>query len=247
MRPATLILGITLASLLCACGKQEPETTVIEEEEAADDITAHMQEHFLKVTAVREALVMGNLEAAAAPATWLAEHAPFAELPQDWERYLEHVRAEALEVVAAQDLDTASRATAQMAVACGDCHLQNGIADQFPDPPSYPEDETVQGHMQRHQWALERMWEGLITPSAVAWERGIDVFAEVPLSAHDNIEKTAEGDALETLARTVHGRAAMGFVADDASQRAEVFAEVLATCGTCHQRSGRGPAAKAGP
>jgi len=222
-----------LALALSACGDSDPSET------ANDDVSSHMQEHFNKVTEVREALVIGDLEAAREPATWLAEHAPFANLPPAWDRYLDSVRVSALEVLAARGLEDASYATATMAVACGDCHLQNGIADQFGSSVEPPDEETVQAHMQRHQWALERMWEGLLGPSASAWDDGVGMLADVPLAAHDSVDGTSEGNALEELARTVHARAAMGFVADTVEKKAQVFGDVLTACGSCHQKSGR--------
>ncbi len=233
MRLAAPLCISFLALALAACGDSDsPET-------APDDVSSHMQEHFDKVTEVREALVIGDLEAAREPATWLAEHAPFADLPPAWERYLDSVRVSALEVLAAHGLEDASYATATMAVACGDCHLQNGIAGQFGGSVEAPDEETVKAHMQRHQWAIERMWEGLIGPSATAWDEGVGMLADIPLGAHDSVDGTSEGNALEDLARTVHARAAMGFVADTVEKKAQVFGDVLAACGSCHQKAGR--------
>jgi cytochrome c553 len=233
MRSAVLLFVSSFALALVACSdSDEPDTDM-------DDVSSHMQEHFDKVTEVREALVIGDLEGAHEPATWLAEHPPFADLPPNWERYLDSVRVSALEVLGAEGLQDASYATATMAVACGDCHLQNGIADQFNAPAQPPQEETVRAHMQRHQWALERMWQGLLGPSATAWDEGVSMLADVPLSAHESIDDSNEGDALEQLAKTVHARAAMGFVADTTEKKAQVFGDVLAACGGCHQQAGR--------
>jgi hypothetical protein len=240
MRTAALFCISIFALALAACG--DPDAP----EKAMDDVSSHMQEHFDKITEVREALVIGDLKAVRAPATWLAEHPPFAGLPPDWERYLDSVRVSALEVLEAEGLLDASYATATMAVACGECHLQNGIADQFGAPVDAPQDDTVQAHMQRHQWALERMWEGLIGPSAMAWDEGVGMLADIPLRPDESVDGTGEGEAYEQLARTVHARAAMGFVADSIEKKAQVFGDVLAACGSCHQKAGRN-AEQSGP
>jgi len=97
--------------------------------------------------------------------------------------------------------------------------------------------------MQRHQWAMDRLWEGLIGPSDAAWNRGTAMLSEEPLHAADvSAGVTAdEADALESIAREIHELGAAGARLTGLNDRSQVYGRILGLCADCHTRVGRGP------
>jgi len=111
----------------------------------------------------------------------IVEHETVSGLPEDFEPYVEMIRSYAREVVAAPDLKSAAKSVSGMARTCGNCHQVNEVELEFGFDTKPPEWADTISLMQRHQWAAERLWEGLIGPSDVAWSRGTDMLVDVPL------------------------------------------------------------------
>jgi hypothetical protein len=100
-------------------------------------------------------------------------------------------------------------------------------------------------HMQRHQWAADRLWEGLIGPSDIAWNRGTDMLVDVPLHPADVMDETTNGtdsDVIDKIAHRVHLLGGQGTNVRTPDARSELYAELLGLCADCHSRVGRGPA-----
>ena len=98
--------------------------------------------------------------------------------------------------------------------------------------------------MQRHQWAADRLWDGLIAPSDTAWDRGMNMLVDVPLHPDDvTDENSADVDtaALDRIARRIHKLAGLGTIATTPTARSELYGEMLGLCADCHTRLGRGP------
>ena len=151
------------------------------------------------------------------------------------------MRSAARAVLKATDVAVAATATSEMANACGNCHVANGVSDQFPWS-NEPEYETGNlAHMQRHQWAADRMWEGLIGPSEDAWYMGAKLLMEGSLSPQKLNTEDDSANTIRDLARRVHALAANATREYEAAGKAEVYAEFLATCAACHTRLDQGP------
>ena len=124
--------------------------------------------------------------------------------------------------------------------ACQNCNFAWKITLELGYDQKPPAWSDMESHMQRHQWAIDRLWEGLIGPSDAAWSRGIRMLAEAPLHGTEATwdEPAAAGDE---LARRVHelGREAATALLPPA--RAAVYGEVLGVCADCHTRTGGGP------
>jgi hypothetical protein len=97
--------------------------------------------------------------------------------------------------------------------------------------------------MQRHQWAMDRLWEGLIGPSDAAWTRGTAELAEEALHAADLSDSVtaSEANELENIAREVHELGAAGVGLTSLNDRSQVYGRILGLCADCHTRIGRGP------
>lgn len=190
----------------------------------------HMDQHQAQLSRMQTALVMGDLEGAREPARWLAEHTEHPDLPQGVMSPVEDMRAFARSVVRSASVSDAARCGAEMAAACGRCHQAAGSGPWL-QHNTMPEmgRETAQ-HMQRHLWAMDRMWEGLIGASDQAWNRGATAFAEDPLSLEAGDSGNQE---VLTLARQVHELGAVARL-QPPDHRAGVYARLVVTCAQCH-------------
>ncbi len=100
-------------------------------------------------------------------------------------------------------------------------------------------DESLQSHMARHAWAVNRMWEGLVAHDAELWSKGLNELAEAPLPA-EVFGPNPPAGALDASQRA-HELAASGISAKDQSERGNVYGQILAACSQCHDALGRGP------
>jgi cytochrome c553 len=208
--------------LLAACS--QPETT-----------TDHMQEHFTQVEATRAAVISGDLDAAREPARWLARHEATQGVPEGWGQHVVQMQLAAQRIVDANEIAPAAAATAEMGAICGGCHqgMDEGAQFTFVAPP--PQEAGVVAHMLRHQWAAQRLWEGLVGPSEEAWSRGVAALAEAPLQPTESPEEVGE------LASRVHELGTQAGEATGFIDRAKVYGDLLATCAQCHRQMDAGP------
>ncbi len=205
------------------------------------DLSAHMHEHWDRISEIQAALVRGDLGAVREPARYLAEHPTPASLPGQWEEYVAAMRESAGAAGRAQDFAAAANATALMGAACGDCHTSVGVEVDFEpgDPPDY--DTDTRSHMIRHQWAADRMWEGIIGPSEPAWASGIDALLEAPLTPQELESGSADSQQVTKMARRIHQLAGNGMMATGGGEKAQIYGEFLANCADCHTALGEGP------
>jgi cytochrome c553 len=121
-----------------------------------------------------------------------------------------------------------AQAVAEQAAACGSCHQAEKEGPSFPGEP-LPTGEDRKGHMHRHRWAVDRMWEGLVAHDAGRWQSGAFALLEEPL------------DEGRPWTKSVHDLGREGVERADDAARVRIFADLLATCAACHQEAGQGP------
>ena len=223
-----------------------PRTASTQEPGANDrsEVVAHMHEHLTRITTIKAHIIMGKLDGLREPATWLAQHDSVNGLPTNFEPYIEVMRNYARRVVNAPDLNAAAASVSDMAETCGNCHLVNEIQLEFRFDQMPAEWADTVTHMQRHQWAADRLWEGLIGPSDVAWSRGIDMLVDVPLHASDVVDEWTEGTdtaMFDEIANDLHELGAQGAAARSSNARGKLYGEILSLCAACHTKLGRGP------
>ena len=171
------------------------------------EVATHMHEHLDKISEIKTQIIMGNLDRVVEPATWLAEHESVSGLPKNFEPYVELMRNYARQVLDAPNLSAAAVAVSRMARTCGNCHLVNEIGIEFGYDQAPADWSDTITHMQRHQCAADRLWEGLIAPSDAAWRRGTDMLVDVPLGPTDVLDGTtsvANATAIDEITRRVH-------------------------------------------
>lgn len=241
MRTNLWLTLLLILALLTIAFRPSAAQVVSEEERSA--VADHMHEHLTRISTIKSAIVAGELEEVREPATWLADHETAAGLPTEFESYVIQMRSYARHVIEAQDLASAAESVSHMAKTCGNCHLVNDVSPEFGYDRRPREDlEDVVTHMQRHQWATDRLWEGLIGPSDTAWNRGADMLIDAPLLPSDVTTATDKVAEIGNIARRIHALGGIGTETKTPYARSELYAEVLGLCASCHTLLSRGPA-----
>ena len=200
----------------------------------------HMHDHYDAVRKIQSAVIAGSLEGTREPATWLIEHESPVGLPAGWVEHVDAMRAAARDTLNAQDVTSAAGATSRLGVACGECHIANNVTVEFKDVKRPSEKPGSRHHMRRHQWAADRMWEGLIGPSSVSWRQGANLLFEAPMNP-EALGGEAGDDALLGMARRIHQLAGNATLVSEPAEKADIYAEFLANCATCHVSLEEGP------
>jgi len=210
-----------------------------------------MKDHAALSLVARNALIRGDLPVAQQSMRKLAffmEHVPFPEEGKEYVR-ITHELAEA--VREATDIEDACMAFGRLSYACGQCHhaLDRGPPIKL-DPA--PEGEDLKMHMRRHYWAVERMWEALLSDSPGSFQSAAGMLAESPL--HGPQSPDSENPPGTTrLAYEVHDLAFAAAVEGKAGEdeyvpkpgeavegeptsrgQAEIFGRLLSACNQCH-------------
>jgi cytochrome c553 len=242
MKTLFWLASITVLALIATTSRLLPAQEVGAALES--DVAMHMHEHLNRITTIKSLIIMGNLDGVREPAAWLADHEAVAGLPTNYEPYVGLMREYAREVNNATDLKSAAISVSNMARTCSNCHLVNEIEIEFGYDQRPAEWSDTVSHMQRHQWAADRLWEGLIGPSDAAWDRGTDMLIDVPLQPDDVLDEASvdvDSDALDQITHRIHVLAGQGASARTPTQRSELYGEMLGLCAECHTRLGRGP------
>ena len=142
----------------------------------------HMHSSFDTMRGIERLLIRGKLDDARYFAQSMATQPDVPGLAP-WAKQIALVRERALAVATAPGIDEACRREARLAEACAGCHADAGAQPEFQPPPGLPADQPdVVWRMARHQWAADRLWEGMVGDADDAWKAGLDVLAATPLS-----------------------------------------------------------------
>lgn len=214
--------------------KPEAPATTGEPAEPRPEVSAHMKEHFTRVSAIRDAVIAGDYAATREPSTWLAEHGAPQGIPDDWIELVTDLRKMAGGLEEATDVEQVALALGPVARACGSCHEKLGAEIKY-QPPAAPAGDGFKAEMDRHRWAAGLLWDGVVIPNDAAWTAGAGHFAATALVPE---KPTPE---LEKLAAEVKQLGEKAASAADRQSRGNVYGELLASCATCHQLAGVKP------
>ncbi len=195
-----------------------------------------MRAHFKETELIRAAIITGKLNNAVAPAKALTNTEGMGKIPPKGEPAVELIKAASGRIGNSPDAPAVAAATADIGVACGNCHRStNGPKLQVGKPPAAG--TTVASRMARHVWATDRLWEGLYVPSDAAWAAGADAlggdaFPE-EVRKKGGVHGRAAADRLATLVATAGSK-------KTPADRAAVYASMLETCAACHGVMGGG-------
>lgn len=220
---------------------QPPPTVAAEAQGASarqEEIGDFMRDHFVIARYARDVVTDGNLERLREPLRSFAEYRYDSVSPGGWMRGIEQLQAAARLTAEAEDLTLAATGVAAMARVCGTCHREQGHSLSVVPvaiATVTPETDRVSERMLRHDWAAERLWEGLVAPSDQAWLAGAAALSHAPVSA-----PATEGNAPAGFAGALAELRDLGLRAGAAhslDERTNVYALTLATCADCHSHN----------
>lgn len=220
-----------------APGKPTTESPVAPAPQSDTPTAELMAHHFDQGASARDAVVRGDLDAARAAAAELAQLEPTADMPRIWAPHLETMRAAARSVAEASDLDTAALEMGDLAASCGSCHAQVG-AEVTMRMGALPEGEDTASHMLQHQWAADRLWEGLVIPDVGRFTVGAGALVDAPMHPSSLLPDQTVAPEIEALSRRVHELGRNASLASDDASRARLYGELLRTCADCHRQAG---------
>jgi cytochrome c553 len=191
-----------------------------------DTMQMHMRANFDLVRAIERLLIRGKLDDAKRFAAAIAV-APDEPAHGPWAARVAAVRERAAELSQATTLADGVRRVARLGAACGACHAEVTSDLAFADPPPVPPDKpTIEARMQRHRWAADRLWEGVVGNADLPWKEGLAVLSSSPL------EEPADRVALAKQLKQIADRARRDKM--DVTKRAVTYGEILQVCASCH-------------
>jgi hypothetical protein len=251
-----IVLCLTGVAVGCDC---EPKPSIQQEEQPeqaelrpSKKLQALMKQHAQLAIVVRDALIRGEPANAQTALASLADLMETSSYPGQGEDYARAARAVAAQARRADTLEETALAFAALSQRCGECHhaLNRGPPMKL-DP--VPEGRGLAVHMRRHDWAVQRMWEALLSDSPSAFKRAATALADAPL--HGTIDPDFENPpGVSELADRVHDLAFSVSVEGEAGEdtyvpaaeepgekppstrsQSEVYGLLLTTCSQCHR------------
>ncbi len=232
------IMGVTtvvgLVALIVGCSTR-PEPYM------GSPTRGQMLSHFDLALEARSYAIQGDLEGFREATSELADLKPARDLPAEVLLQLGPMRWEAREAALAETPEEAARASARLAVTCGECHVASDVAlgDRFTlggPPPA----GSIGRHMAGLAWASRLLWDGLIGPSDRTWFTGAQGLIELGALPDGMPIAIPPGDVAVAGAR-LRQLGERATYARDPELRVEVLTDVWTTCATCHIRTRSSP------
>ena len=193
-----------------------------------------MQAHFEDLRAMERLILGGDLDRVRERARELAFERDGE--PSTWAPYLARMREAAAALAQAESLLDACRAETRLARECATCHEASGAMPTFVVPAPPVDQPTLTARMARHQWAADRLWEGVVGLSDAAWRDGLGVLAAAPLSTSALSASPEREKAVARYARDLQRLARRSVPARTPASRAAAYGELLVVCSGCHSK-----------
>ena len=234
---------------LAGCSEQSPPATTeatpakapapapVRDEPSEVQMVASMEEHYSVVILAHDALLQGDVDAFKSQLALVPDNELPLYSPDHWLPLHEKLKKAAANAAHVTDLDSAATTLSGVVLACGQCHSALSRGPVYPAPAPDDGDTSLQTAMLDHQWATERLWEGVTGPWDNAWERGAAAMAVIEVFGQTGPELVLSEELLrrEIELREI-GVEAGTTVAPN--ERAALYGRLLATCGDCHQLVG---------
>jgi cytochrome c553 len=243
-RTRSLILTLLALPLVVALGcggsQQSPaEQAKPAEPAAGGDVSSYMHENLTRVTTMQDAVLRGDIEAAAEPARWIANRQDTAGLPAGQQAVLADMKKSAAVVAEAKDFKNAATATAMVISYCGTCHAAANVTAAIPEPPKPVAEAAVASHMMEHQWATDLLYQGLVMPSEERWQKGLAAMEGTPLTEKDLPKDAKLTKEIVALEQKVHEMAGKAKTATDIGTKVAFYGEYIGGCAGCHELHGK--------
>jgi cytochrome c553 len=184
----------------------------------------HMRERARDLRTIERMLVHGQLELAKTLAFMLTHPPSLPESPE-----ARDVVLAASSLSTARNVEDALYAASRIANACARCHVKMQQVPVFPLPSHAPaERPALDALMVRHEWAVDRLWEGVIGDSDAHWRAGLYALATSPLPSTINSPELAR--QLQSLARAAYDQKQPATI----DERTELYGKLLTVCARCH-------------
>ncbi|CAN5872372.1 hypothetical protein BH11MYX2_BH11MYX2_08710 [soil metagenome] len=224
--------GLLLAALVTSCGGG-PRNTDVQEVQLSPRRMVHrnMRAVYYAALHIEKAVVDGRLTDARESAAWIATHGDQFSPPA--EKGDELLQA-ADTVAQSRSILEAAGGLGRLGRACANCHLASQATVDFAFATFHAPVESTElaGQMLRHEWAAERLWQGLLAPSDTAWNEGAELLATtaIDLAATTNAKPNVEAVELANHLREMAASAASA----DPTQRSIELGTMIVTCARCH-------------
>lgn len=233
-------LRVRLASSLAAVIIVPALVAAVLQAQAATTQTPvqRMHAHLAALDEIEYAVVRGDLEDVKQKSKELMAQLSMDGLPTDGQKQLGDLKGAAREAGEATSLEAASKAVARMTATCGTCHADLKTNVTLTAPVKPPTVAAVRGRMLEHYYSVEMMSMGLEAPSEELWKRGAQALrdAQVMKITLKDEKLTADLNAAEANFRDLGAKAA---AAKPVEARADLYGQVLTSCGQCHSLHGR--------
>jgi mono/diheme cytochrome c family protein len=202
-----------------------------------------MRHHFDAVTAIRDAVIRGDLSSVREQGLMVASMPDPVGLPPAGLAPLKTLKTTAARAARATDLRGAAIDAASMLAICGDCHRAVGTMPAYPAPPQ-PIVGGVIGHMEQHRAAADLLSQGLTTPSTSLWHDGAEALEAAPLREEQLPHNANITHTQLKTEKAIHNLAARARTAADRDARVAIYGELISGCSSCHagNRNGYTPA-----
>lgn len=243
-----LILVWVALIAVSGCGEQSPPaaqeaatkpvTSVpVRDRPSEVQMVAAMEAHYSVVILAHDALLQGDLESFRSQLALVPGQELPVGSPEEWIPLHDQFRVAAGKGAEVTDLDAAAVALASVVLACGTCHAALVSGPIYPAPAPDDGANALETAMRDHQWATERLWEGVTGPWDNAWERGADALTVTQVFDGPDSEVVLSDDLQRRVQQLREiGRQAKITTALD--ERAALYGRLLSTCGECHQAIG---------
>lgn len=237
---APVVRAACVALALAACDSQRSTSSRPGETTTPSSVVSTTQgrwatEHAGLGAQLRDAVLAGNESATRAAARSLAGLDPSSM--EDHSDRLGAMKSAAAELAAAGvGAKRAGPAAARLAQTCGDCHSV-ATGPTRPIVTSKPPRVRV---MRRHEWAVARLWDGLVFNSDEPWRAGADALRDRSAISSELAEAGIGGEDVDAFIGGIEGIGDEASAASDTGVRAALLGRLLATCGQCHEQTGGG-------
>jgi mono/diheme cytochrome c family protein len=199
--------------------------------EREDIVRYHMRLHLEDLHTIERRLLNGRLREATSLASLIGRPEKDPGMAP-WTAQTRALVDAATALAKATTIEDALRLEVQVAVTCAKCHQESLEKPIFRAPGKAPRHDhnssTVR--MVSHQWAVDRLWEGLVGNSDVHWRAGLGVLSASPLPYVPTTDAPRLAKSLQARAN----QALRDTPTDSIDERARVYGEMLVTCAACH-------------
>ena len=228
LRTLPLVVALALAA---GCQSAAPPSV-------ESPVQTRMFSHFALAMDLRTFVVNGDLERLRVTAQELSVVEETWGLPPGSEPFVETVHAAARRAAGAGDMAEASGAVADLAMACGDCHLANQttLGQRFQVAAPLMTDPATR-HTNYLSWVSRLLWDGVLGPSETMWRTGAGALAGgegVPAPRGSYVPRSEVLRSAETLKNL----GVEAVLATDAQARARILSAVWLECAACHTQAG---------